>query len=394
PIGELTIGSYMCEPGAERESSATFECTLNGEANPEGVSETEVAFEWGRAPSLGEKTLSQPITTLGSLHTVVSLHPNEKVYYALAGFDHNLQPPEEAFSSEEASLTTDTVAPHIFGTPVASVVRPSSAVLLGELNPENAHSKYFFEYEAGPGTLAGCVAGTSCPGVATTRVLESAVYGKIGAVAEISGLQPGTVYHYRLFVENESRVQIGEKLSATSTEGNFETAPAPQPSAQTGGYSDVTSTSATISGTVDPAGLGAGYAFELGVYNGAQTQYTTVLSGSASAGSEPVTESYALSGLQPGTTYAYRISVNSGYILNESHALQGAQVVFTTAGAATVLVAPPALPILATPVVPGEAKTPPPAKKCKRGYARNKHGVCVKQKAKKKSRKARKARRK
>ncbi len=394
PIGELTIGSSGCIPGAEHESSATFECTLNGEANPEGVSGTEALFEWGRTPNLGEETLNQPVAAAGPVHTVVSLRPNETFYYRLAGFDQNVKPPEEAFSSEEASLATETVAPKIFGT-TTSVVRPSSAVLLGELSPENAPSKYYFEYEAAPGTLAGCTAGSKdCPGVATTQTFESAVYGRIGAVAEISGLQPGTVYRYRLFVENESRINSGEKFSVTSAEGSFETAPAPQPSAQTGGYSGVTFTSATIFGTVDPDGLGAGYAFELGVYNGAQTQYTSVFSGSAGAGSEPVAESYALTGLQPGTTYVYRISVSSGYILNESHTLQGAPVVFTTAGAATVLVAPPSLPILATPAVPAEhITTPPPEKKCKRDYARNKHGVCVKQKAKKKARKGRKGRR-
>ena len=100
-----------------------------------------------------------------------------------------------------------------------------------------------------------------------------------------------------------------------------------------------------------------------------------------------------VSGLRPGTTYAYRISVSSGYILNESHTLQGAPVVFTTAGAATVLAAPSSLPILATPVVPSESTKSLPATKCKQGKVRNKHGVCVKKKAKKKVRKARKARR-
>ncbi len=394
PIGELTIGAYGCVPGAEHESAATFECTLYGEASTDGVSETEAWFEWGKTPSAGEKTPVQPVAASGSLQAVVDLPPNEDFYYRLSGFDHNLRPPEEPFMSEEVPLTTETVAPHIFGTPVASVVRPSSVVLLGELNPENAHSEYFYQYASSERALAECPASKSakCAGVKDTPTLTSAVYGRIGAVEEISGLQPGTVYHYRLFVENESRVK-DEHLTATSPEGSFQTPPTPQPSVETGPSSGVTSTSATIFGTVDPAGLGTGYAFELGIYNGAQTQYTSVFSGSAGAGSEPVAESYALIGLQPGTTYAYRISVSSGYILNESHTLQGAPALFTTAGAATVLVAPAALPLLATPVVPPEYKPTPPPRKCRRDYKRNKHGVCVKRKAKSKARKAHKAHR-
>ena len=397
PIGELAIGSSACESGAEHESSATFDCTLNGEANPEGVSETEALFEWGRTPDLGEKTPSQPVAATGPLHTVVSLRPNEEYYYSLSGFDHNLEPPEEAFSSEEASLTTDTVASRIIGLPTAPTIRSLSAVLFSELNPENAQSEYFFEYAQAGGTLAACTRVSAreqdCAGVSSTPILSSGVYGKIGASAEVTSLQPDTTYDYRLFVENESRTKPGEHLRITGPEASFTTALAPSPSAQTGAYGAVTPTSAIISGAVNPDGLAAGYAFELGVYNGANTQYTIVSSGSAGLSNEPVSESYALSGLQPGTTYAYRISVSSGYILNESHTLQGASAVFTTAGAATVLVAPPSLPILATPVVPPEPKTSPPAKKCKQGHIRNKHGACVKKKTKKKVHKTHKAHR-
>lgn len=145
-----------------------------------------------------------------------------------------------------------------------------------------------------------------------------------------------------------------------------------------------------ITGSVNPDGLPAGYAFELGVYNGAQTQYTIVQSGAAGSGSEPVSEAFGLSGLQPGTTYEYRIAVTSGYILNGSNTLQGVPITFTTAGTANVLVSPPASALLATPSVLPEPKTPVP-KKCKRGYKRDKRNVCVKQKPKKKARKARKS---
>ena len=101
--------------------------------------------------------------------------------------------------------------------------------------------------------------------------------------------------------------------AATSTEGTFTTGPAPVPRAATGVPSAVGTTSATISGTVDPDGQPATYSFELGVYNGASTQYGVVFSGPAGAEAVPVGESLAITGLQPGTTYAYRIEIASGY---------------------------------------------------------------------------------
>jgi NHL repeat len=353
PIAELTIGSSACGPGAEYESSATFACTLNGEANPEGASETEAWFEYGRTPALGEKTPVQAVATVESLHVLVSLSPNETYYYQLAGFDHNLKPPEEAFASEQAVIDTPLVAPSVFGVPAVSVVRPSSAALFGELDPNNAHTEYLFQYSSESGALAKCagLATGSCPGVEGTPVLSSAVYGKIGAVAEVSGLQSSKVYYYRLVAEDESRISPIKHFFVTGPEGSFETALAPQPSAQTGAYSTVTSTSATITGAVNPDGVPAGYAFELGVYNGAGTQYTIVYSAEAGSGNAPVEESLPVTGLQPGTTYAYRIDVSSGYIANEAHALQGAPVTFTTGGVPTVLASPASLATLAVPAI-------------------------------------------
>ena len=361
PIAELTIGSNVCEPGPERENSATFDCTLNGETNPEGVSETEALFEWGRTPDLGEKTPALPIAATEPVHATVNLRPNETYYYQLAGFDHNVKPPEEAFSSEQASLATPTVAPHI-GAPSVIAARPSSAVLFSELNPENASTEYYFEYAQSEHALTACTTVVkehgSCPDVQSTTLQKSAVYGSIGANGEITGLQPGTTYHYRLFAEDESRINHGEHLKTIGPEVSFTTEPTPLPSAQTGAYSTVTSTSATITGAVNPDGVPAGYAFELGVYNGTNTQYTIVYSAEAGSGNTPIEESLPVTGLQPGTAYAYRIAVSSGYIANEAHALQGAPVTFTTAGTSSVLVLPVTPALLPVPAIAFPAEAP------------------------------------
>jgi hypothetical protein len=132
-------------------------------------------------------------------------------------------------------------------------------------------------------------------------------------------------------------------------EGSFTTGAAPSPRAETGGAGAVGATSATVTGMVDPDGLPATYAFELGIDEGAGTQYGIVFSASAGSGSVPIGEALALTGLQPGTTYAYRITVSSGYINNPAHTLLGASATFTTLGLASVLSLPAVLAQVSVP---------------------------------------------
>jgi hypothetical protein len=108
---------------------------------------------------------------------------------------------------------------------------------------------------------------------------------------------------------------------------------------------------------------------------------------SGSVGSEPVSvgESFTLTGLQPGTTYAYRIAISSGY-----GASYGEPVTFTTLGLPSVLELPPLLAMLAVPSI----AFPTGASKCKRGFKRDRHGKCVKVKAHKRKAGKRSVRRK
>jgi hypothetical protein len=351
PVGEFVTSPAGCVPGAERETDATFDCTLGGEVDPEGISETEAWFEWGGTPALGERTAGQQVSASGPVPAAITLRPNASVYYRVVGEDANVKAPEE-LTGERSQVTTPLVAPEIPGAPSASFATPSSAVLSSELNPENASAEYFFEYAQGEAALAGCpgVRSASCPGVASTAVGHSAVYGAIGTTLEARGLQPDTRYSYRLAAENEGAFEA-KKLTSIGPIGSFTTPAAPAPSAQTGAYSALTATSATVSATVDPDGAPVTYSFELGVYDGAETQYGSVSSGTVQPDSGPVEETLALSGLQPGTTYAYRIAISSGYIDSETHTLQGQPVTFTTGGLPAVLQAPAELGQLPTPSI-------------------------------------------
>ena len=225
-----------------------------------------------------------------------------------------------------------------------------------------------------------------------TASSESSAYGPVDATLEAAGLQPATSYRYQLTAVNQSGQEaLDETGGGAIAQGTFTTAPAPVPQATSGTASAVGATSATISGSVEPDGGTASYSFELGVYAGAQTQYGIVSSGPAGAGSGPVEESQGLTGLQPGTTYAFRIAIHSGYIHNGENALKGAPVLFTTAGVPAVLAAPVSPTLLATPAiafpksaVAGKGKQP----KHKRKAKRKRKQVAKKTKGRRGSRKA------
>jgi hypothetical protein len=180
-----------------------------------------------------------------------------------------------------------------------------------------------------------------------TQAQESPAYGSIGTTLEATGLQPATTYRYRLYAVNkEGEPAVNATGGKPVPEGEFETAPAPVLRATTGASSALSATSATISGAVDPDGPPATYTFELGIYNGANTQFGIVFSGLAGASVRPVEETLDLSGLQPGTTYAYRIKVASGY-----GTAMGATATFTTTGLPEVLVVQTALAQLPVPSI-------------------------------------------
>jgi DNA-binding beta-propeller fold protein YncE len=359
-VAELVVDPATCKEGPEHQTDATLNCTLNGSVNPWGASETEVWFEYGRTCALGSASPKQQIATGSTLSPVTpvaitEVRPDEPGFcYRLDGEDSYVKAPEllTSIEPETTSFTTPIVPPWM-GAPSAAFVNASSAVLSAELNPENAGTEYYFEYAPGSETLADCagvVAGAQCAGVGVTPAGHSSVYGSVGTTLEASSLQPATLYSYRLAARSENTART-ETLTSTGSEASFTTAAMPRPSARTGGYEALSATSATISGAVNPDGAAASYSFELGVYEGASTQYAPAFSGPLPAGTAPVTETLGLTGLQPGVTYAYRIAVSSGYIDNQSHTLEGEPVTFTTTGLPAVLAAPPVLGALAVPAI-------------------------------------------
>ena len=93
----------------------------------------------------------------------------------------------------------------------------------------------------------------------------------------------------------------GQSVGADHT---FKTAGHPPPAVATGPATGVTSTTATVTGVVNPNGANTTYEFQFGLTTayGMQTAAATL-----AAGSVPVPVSQTLTGLTPGTVFHYRI---------------------------------------------------------------------------------------
>jgi len=176
----------------------------------------------------------------------------------------------------------------------ASAISEVSATLSGQVKPNGLATSYHFDY--GTSVNYGSSTAADSAGAGMTAVPVSAT---------LTGLTPGTTYHYR----------IDASSSAGSTSGQdatFTTAPAAPgagaPSASTGAARSVSEVSATITGQVQTNGLGTTYHVDYGrtkVY-GSSTHAATLPGGNA-----PVGVSVTLSGLHPATTYHYRLTATN-----------------------------------------------------------------------------------
>jgi hypothetical protein len=348
--------------------------TLCGEVNPNGLA-TKGFFELGDSPALGSRTataLEGSGTALMPMSSsLTELEPNETYHYKAAG-EGTVDGHKLLSTGEEATFRTATLPPQITTQPSASYVQAQSAILTAALNPEHLTTRYAFEYGPCP-SLAGCAT------VSKSAVQESSQYSPIGSVQEIHDLTPQTTYSYRFTVDSEAE-EAGKTIGgkATSGEGTFTTGALPAVQATTAPPSAITPTSALISGSVNPDGQPATYGFEPGVYAGAETRYGIVFSGPAAAETTPIAEALSLTGLQPGTTYAYRITIHSGYGTAE-----GAPMTFTTEGLPSALTAPTPLAMLAIPTTafPTASVTTPTTKALTdRQKLTNALGVCKKEK--------------
>jgi phosphodiesterase/alkaline phosphatase D-like protein len=216
-----------------------------------------------------------------------------------------------------------------------SNVSPTSVSLNALINPNKASTSYRFQYGLSPSYGAQTYPSESIGSDQVDHAVTST----------LTGLQPGTTYHFRVVAVNINGPANGEDVTF-----NTPAAPAVFDTSATG----ITTTAATLG-----ASLGAGYRsttyhFEYGL----TSTYSAHTPESSSIGADNLAHAVAatVSGLAPSTTYHYRVVAN-----NEIGTTDGPDRTFTTA---------------ATPPESGGPPPPTPVA-CKKGFVK-KHGKCVK----------------
>jgi hypothetical protein len=179
----------------------------------------------------------------------------------------------------------------------AQGVTPTSATITGTVNPNGQSTTSSVQF----GTTTGYGLQTSPRSVGSGNTDQS-------VSAELTGLRPGTTYHYRVIATSASGTTVGE--DRTFTTPGSPPQPLHPPTATTGAATGVGRYGATVRGTVNPKGSKTTYSFEFGL---TPSYGARSASKSAGAGSSTRSVSAALTGLQAGQQYHYRlVASNAG----------------------------------------------------------------------------------
>jgi len=168
----------------------------------------------------------------------------------------------------------------------ARAILPTSATLKATLDPEGHETTYHFEYGTGPGYGRLGPDGTLPAGFVDETV-----------EASLSGLIPGTTYHFRLVAEDD------EGHVVDGSDETFTTLPAVQITNES--VLEATATGVTFAADLDPLGAPAEWWVEYGADEnyGQTTPADPLVSG---FGAAPV--SIRVDGLAPNATYHYQFA--------------------------------------------------------------------------------------
>jgi hypothetical protein len=183
-----------------------------------------------------------------------------------------------------------TASPALAAAPLVSTggasATETTATLHATINPEGLATTWYFQY--GPTNTYGSVSPTNVTNTATRNESVSAT---------ISGLTPGTTYHYRIYASSSGGLSLG-------ADRTFTTAGHPPPTPVTTGISALGRTFAAINGTVLTNGDTTTWAFQYGI----TTNYGSwTNSGAIAPTPVPVPVGSMLTGLAPGTLFHYRL---------------------------------------------------------------------------------------
>ena len=222
--------------------------TLNGTVNPAGQT-TTVQFSYGVAPNA--LTSSTSVQSIGSgtsnvaVNTPLAGLSPSTTYYFMVNAVTGVDPNTTVTTGSILTFTTAPATPSVT-TSAATGVATTSATLNGTVNPNGSSTSANFEY--GLTTAYGSSSPAQDAGAGTSAVALNTA---------LTGLLPGTIYHYRLDATNPNGSVLGADQTFTTL--------FPPPDAATTSASAVALNAGTMNGIVDPNGASSSTWFEYGL---------------------------------------------------------------------------------------------------------------------------------
>jgi hypothetical protein len=215
----FVLGAVTPPSATMRPTSAIMatSATLNGTVNPNGgPPSTGYHFEysadggttWARVPA-SDVILADGTTDQDVSQPVTGLEPNTQYLVRLVA---SREFGAGSFTTPAQPFTTLPAPPDVSGVGVREVT-DRTAVLAGRVDPNRSHTTYRFEY--GTDTSYGSATAVDNAGSGATPVPVSKV---------VTGLRPGTTYHFRLVATSAAGETPGSDQTFTTA------ANPPQPS--------------------------------------------------------------------------------------------------------------------------------------------------------------------
>ena len=193
-------------PAAETQAAANVlakTATLNGVVAANDIS-CFVSFEYGTTTAYGNKVAASRNPVTGSSPSLVTalidgLEADMTYHFRVLATNS-----QGSATGADLTFTTTGSAPAAQTGPATSV-SPRSARLNGKVNAQLLPTAVAFEY------------GTTADYGATITASENlAGNGPVNVSSEVTGLEPGTTYHYRIVATNEKGTAVGNDTSFTA----------------------------------------------------------------------------------------------------------------------------------------------------------------------------------
>ena len=286
-------------------------CTLPPHAWATDVASYSFTANWSSGTLLDVSTSSSFSTYLPGYQNlnvgnatsrhVTGLNPSTTYYFRVHAYCRN-----GGSTSHSVQVTTlSPTGPPVVITNRATYIASYSATLKGTIDPHGLTTTVYFQY-----------------GTTISYGLTTAIQGKSGdayenLAANISGLAASATYHFRIVATNSAGTRYGADRTFTTL------SPTGPPAVITGPPTNVTSSSATLNGSVDPHGLTTNVHFQYGT----TTSYGLTTANQTKSGNAYQNVSASIVGLSASTPYHFRIVAT-----NTSGTTYGSDRTFTTSG--------------------------------------------------------------